>query len=867
VKRDVPMRRRRLWLVVLLIGTIMGGCTPSAATQQPTARSKGVTARPPVATGMSAPGPTAERAPTLSSPSSASTGAVYYVGPGGDDSNPGTREAPWATPGYGSRRLRPGDTLIILGGRYTLSEYDADIVTPPSGNADQWVTIQGQEGTRPVLVGRDDLAMAINLSGASYVRVKNLEITHDDTAKGEAVYFRDGVYIIDSPASHIVLDNLYIHHLDEFGVDIRDIDGLQVSDCRIEYCGFGAMGGPEAEHGGWRNVGIYRSRLSYSGHYYQGGDGTNRPYDRPDGFGVEPSDGPIEIVDTIAEHNYGDGLDSKVRNTTILRCIVANNSCDGVKLWGGGSRLENTLIYGRGDGSAELTPWAAVVIGTEDANARFDLVNVTVDDTLGNNYIMHVQYDTPDIPVNLTLQNVIFRGVGPSSHVFVGEASHLIARHNLFWLPESEAVLEHGATLYTAASIGVLGPGNVYADPRLVAPACGSDGDYHPQPGSPAINAGLSEGAPPDDLDGLVRDLAPDIGAYEWNATQPAAAESRPSLTPVPTSLKPSPSPTTALAATPTRVSLPTHTAVPAAPAMTPTCTLPSPSGENPAPPASPIKLVFIHHSTGEGWLADDQGMLGITLRDNNYFVSDTNYGWGPDSIGDNTDIGHWWTWFRGPKCDTYLAALFNESGQNCPYSRLDADPGGENQIIMFKSCFPNSQLGGHSSDPATTGGNPLRGQDASSDYMTVANAKGIYNDILAYFATSQDKLFIVITPPPLVENSTDPEAAVNARDFCDWLVHDWLRDYPYRNVAVFDFHNVLTSNGGNENTNDLGSVAGNHHRWWAGGVQHVQTLANNYSAYGSDPYDSHPTAAGGQKASAEFVTLLNVFYHRWAGR
>lgn len=82
--------------------------------------------------------------------------------------------------------------------------------------------------------------------------------------------------------------------------------------------------------------------------------------------------------------------------------------------------------------------------------------------------------------------------------------------------------------------------------------------------------------------------------------------------------------------------------------------------------------------------------------------------------------------------------------------------------------------------------------------------------------------------------------------------------------MAVFDFYNVLTSNGGNEHTNDLGQESGNHHRWWNGAVQHIQTVNNNYSAYGSDPWDSHPTAAGGQKASAEFVQLLNVFYHYW---
>ena len=50
----------------------------------------------------------------------------------------------------------------------------------------------------------------------------------------------------------------------------------------------------------------------------------------------------------------------------------------------------------------------------------------------------------------------------------------------------------------------------------------------------------------------------------------------------------------------------------------------------NPGPPASPVRLIFIHHSTGENWLSDDNGGLGIALRDNNYYVSDTNYGWGP---------------------------------------------------------------------------------------------------------------------------------------------------------------------------------------------------------------------------------------------
>ncbi len=283
--------------------------------------------------------------------------------------------------------------------------------------------------------------------------------------------------------------------------------------------------------------------------------------------------------------------------------------------------------------------------------------------------------------------------------------------------------------------------------------------------------------------------------------------------------------------------------------------------------PDQPVKLVFIHHSTGEAWLADESGGLGLALADNNYFVSDTNYGWGPSAselggaIGDFTDIGNWWNWFLGPSRDTIMAAVYFESGQNSSYSRLANDPGGENQIVLFKSCFPNSHIEGGPDDPPTTGGNPLAG--AGLDDLTVANAKRLYLDLLDYFASHTDKLFVVITAPPLLASDTSPEAAANARAFNRWLVNDWLADYPYPNVAVFDFYNVLTSNGGDPGTSDLGAAGGNHHRYRDGQIEYITDRGSNTSAYASDG-DSHPTDAGGQKATGEFVPLLNLFYERW---
>ena len=464
-------------------------------------------------------------------------GCVYYVAPDGDDSNPGSRQAPWVTPGYASRQLQPGDTLIIRDGRYVLSRYDEDIVIPASGSPGAWITIKGEEGgERPVLAGRDNLAMAVSLAGVSHVRLENLEITHDSGAVGDGRFFRDGISLLGRPASRLVLKNLYIHHLDEFGLNAQDIEHVELIDCRIEYCGFGSVGGPAGESGGWRDVVIDGCELSYSGHYYRGGDGSARPYDRPDGFGVEPSAGPIEIRNSVAQHNRGDGLDLKTANSVIRRCIIANNSCDGVKLWGDNSRVENCVIYGRGDGDDTETPWASVVIGTETREARFELVNVTVDDMLGG-YSMYVQYDNPDLPISLSMKNCIVRGMGPNSRVFIRGIVALTAEDNLFYAPESPSVLIHGDTEYTAAQIEDLGHGNVYGDPLFLAPAWGTEGDYHLESGSPAIDAGGVEGAPAVDLDGRVRDSKPDIGAYEYPLELPRLAlsvEGHGSTTPAP---------------------------------------------------------------------------------------------------------------------------------------------------------------------------------------------------------------------------------------------------------------------------------------------------------------------------------------------
>ncbi len=281
------------------------------------------------------------------------------------------------------------------------------------------------------------------------------------------------------------------------------------------------------------------------------------------------------------------------------------------------------------------------------------------------------------------------------------------------------------------------------------------------------------------------------------------------------------------------------------------------PAADN-SPPASPVKLIFIHHSTGGNWLADPNedgpyGGLGLALMINNYSVSATNYGWGYESIGDRTDIPNWPEWFTGPDSSIILSELYNENEQNVGdfgnWSQLATAVEGENTIVMFKSCFPNSDLYGNPTDPAAA---------SPSEQYTVSNAKAVYNDILTYFQTRQDKLFIVITSPPQLEGDYSPDyqtaaqRAANARAFNNWLVNDWLDSYPYNNVAVFDYFNVLTAED-------------NHHRYTNGEDEHVTVDSNNFAIYTADVWDSHPSTTGHLKATQEFVPLLNYYYNLWS--
>jgi hypothetical protein len=269
------------------------------------------------------------------------------------------------------------------------------------------------------------------------------------------------------------------------------------------------------------------------------------------------------------------------------------------------------------------------------------------------------------------------------------------------------------------------------------------------------------------------------------------------------------------------------------------------------ASPDSTLRLLFIHHSCGGHWLADPGratgeqsiyefhpygGGLRRSLQAEGYEVHEASYG---SDVGEKTDIFDW-----PSKFDHRTDKVLSCDRQD----RFYAD-GRRNQIVVFKSCYPNNLFeaeNGRGSEGMVSGSQrPAR--------LTLESAKAAYAALLPEFRRHPEVLFVAVTAPPLAPRAEakplwkraayvllrrpGPEerlarSGVIARKFNNWLKarDGWLATYPGKNVAVFDLYDVLTDEG-------------------------VSDFSRYATGNGSD---SHPSRVGNEKATKAFVPFLN---------
>jgi hypothetical protein len=518
--------RKAMWILFLFVlGMALMGCAAGAGESQEEVEP--IEAETVEAVGQSPAPETVEETEELPVPSitfapATEADCTHFVAPEGDDEAPGTLDEPWATLLHASEAAGPGDTVCFRGGNYVTEEVHLTL----SGEPDAPITFTAYPGETPVLDGDGTQGSIITFTeGASYLHISGFALTgfniwgmslegsnttiqldHLDIGGGEAgIHFTDGVSGEEpsyGPVENVTLEDSFIHDPAYTAVDCTPGPCNHMIFRRLEVSGAGLAG--EASFGA-------------------------------DGLGIER--GQDILVEQCAVHdNGGDGIDlnSRDRDGYVSGIVVRNNlvyrnRLQGIKLWAGGTMVNN-VVWGQG-----IDP---VMIGVFPGD--YVVVNNTIAYNMwdpaysGRDYAFVAAYPETgeSAAITLVLANNIFAyntgpEVGDPTGIYLGPGVTLVeSGGNLFYSrPDGEVQVDSAdgdGLWFTQADIadgtwaGALGSqGDLAMDPMFASGWL--EVDLHLTGGSPAIDAGLAPHAPPDDADGLGRDASPDIGAFEYS--------------------------------------------------------------------------------------------------------------------------------------------------------------------------------------------------------------------------------------------------------------------------------------------------------------------------------------------------------------
>ncbi len=238
--------------------------------------------------------------------------------------------------------------------------------------------------------------------------------------------------------------------------------------------------------------------------------------------------------------------------------------------------------------------------------------------------------------------------------------------------------------------------------------------------------------------------------------------------------------------------------------------------------------FLFIHHSVGLSWLSYGNLYLSLTnptlVGGRKIALHMATYG---DTIGWNTDTCHWRKKFR----DQMNLVLKFDRHPDKYYKIAER----YNQIVMFKSCFNNSQIDSIGIPPG----------DPDSPKRTLFNYIAVMQELAMIFDDYPHILFIYVTSPP--RNPYDKwsrEGSALHRNFCKWLKNTWIPIYKKEtglsNFAVFDFFDVLAE------------------------PENHPTFPNALKQAYRNGKDSHPNTKGLTDATKAFLPWFNKVVSEW---
>ena len=139
--------------------------------------------------------------------------STFYVSNTGDDSNPGTREAPWRTIQHAADTALPGNTILVRGGLYA-----ERLNVSVSGDADRgYITLRSHPGETAILDGGnlvvpDGRSAMISLQDRSYIRIEGFEVRNYRISNRRCT--PAGIFI-RGEGSNIEILNNNVHHIEQ----------------------------------------------------------------------------------------------------------------------------------------------------------------------------------------------------------------------------------------------------------------------------------------------------------------------------------------------------------------------------------------------------------------------------------------------------------------------------------------------------------------------------------------------------------------------------------------------------------------------------------------------------------------------------
>jgi parallel beta-helix repeat protein len=480
---------------------------------------------------------------------------TYYVSTTGNDANPGTIAQPWRTIAKAANTLVAGEAVKILPGTYFEKFEPAQ-----SGNANGYITYTADPGT--VILDGTGVALStsylgdglVQILGKSYIKVENLGLRN---ASVHCVNI--SADSADVRATYIEITGLHIQNCNLKGINARYSDHININDNVIDHINY------SSGIGVWYSTNaIVDHNTITNAHYYHECQGA---YDEVLTIsGVNHFEVKNNTLDTTEPYPPGFcdlaeklGIDVKEssQNGKVYRNTVRNMNAAGIYVdgWMAGSNdrptlnhidvFQNLVIDGGG-----------ILVGCEQSvgvveyiniynnlviNAAFSGIHVTGSHGNGlrknivieNNTIYgasplnvnggagiyittsNLGSNNEDAPViirnNISMYYVLATGGGYVGQIRAGDstmASMVTADHNLVYGRQSCSqafpnCVELGSRI-TAS------PTATFANPDSF--------DLHLNPGSPAIDAGITSSLVLMDIDNLPRPQGNsyDIGAYEF---------------------------------------------------------------------------------------------------------------------------------------------------------------------------------------------------------------------------------------------------------------------------------------------------------------------------------------------------------------